>query len=487
MIRKLIAGAVAVLLVLIAVVVGKALLITAHAPNRPDPVQIAIDEQDAAKRLASAVQFKTVSYSTAGPVAKDAFNGLIAFLRTSYPKVHEALEHEIVNDYSLLYKWQGSDPALKPVMLLGHMDVVPVEPGSEDRWEHGAFSGDIADGFIWGRGTLDDKVAVLGTLEAVEFLLNKGFTPKRTIYLGFGHDEEIGGTNGAAHISKRLAEQGVKLAFTLDEGAPIVDGLIPGMSKPAALIGIAEKGYLTLKLEARASGGHSSMPARNTAIGKLARAITRMEDNRMPARMTPPATTMFDYLAPEMSFGMRLVMANRWLFNPILVSQLEASPATNASIRTTTAVTMTKGGVKPNVLPASAEAIANFRIMPGDTVAGVIEHVKSVVDDDDVTVTPAQPGDEPSPVSDVNSWGFKAIGKSLFQVFPDVALAPSLVIAATDSKHYIALADNAYRFLPTRLGRQDIARIHGDNERISVKNYGEIIRFYIQLMRNSAG
>lgn len=487
MIRKLLAAAAACVLILIVVVVANTVLISAQYKDRPDAIEIVFDEQAVAKRLGTVVQFPTISYEVAGPVARDAFKGLTEFLRMSYPKVHELLELEIISDYSLLYKWQGTNPALKPIMLISHTDVVPVEPGTEGNWEHPAFSGEVVDGFIWGRGTLDYKVSVLAAMEAVEFLLGQEFSPARTIYMAFGHDEEIGGANGAAKIAERLAREGVELDFTLDEGTVIANDIIPGISRPVALVGVAEKGYLTLRLEAQGLGGHSSMPPTNTAIGKLARALARLEANQMPARLEPPVTTMFDHLAPEMSFWMRLVMANRWLFGPILVRQLEASPTTNAAIRTTTAITMTSAGVKPNVLPAAAEAVVNFRIMPTESVSDVIEHVSTVVDDKDVKVSQTELADEPPPIADVASWSFEAISKTVYQIFPDVVVAPSLVIAGTDSKHYASISDNNYRFLPSRLGPDDIKRIHGDNERISIANYSEIIRFYIQLLRNTAG
>ncbi|MDP6589800.1 MAG: M20 family peptidase [Alphaproteobacteria bacterium] len=450
-------------------------------------VGLDVAKSGAAARLGAAVRFKTVSRGPDVAVAGEAFLGLHDFLRQSYPKTHAALKVESVGDYSLLYTWQGRDAARQPILLLAHMDVVPIEPESLGAWRHPPFSGAIADGFVWGRGTLDDKVSVLATLEAIELLLADGFAPERTVYLAFGHDEEIDGRMGAARIAALLAERGVRLGFTLDEGGIIGHDLVPGVEPPVALIGVAEKGYLSLKLSVEAEDcGHSSMPPRTTAIGRLAGAIHRLESNPMAADLAPPVTDMFDQLAGEMPFMLGLAVSNRWLFAPLVESRLSESPASDAAIRTTTAVTMFNAGVKANVLPCAAEAVVNFRILPSDSIAAVTEHVRAVIDDPVIEISRHGAADEPSPVSDIASPGFAALQQTVRQIFPEALPAPHLVIAATDSKHFTAIADNSYRFLPIRLGPDDTPRIHGINERISLQNYSEVIRFYIQLLLNAA-
>lgn len=487
MTKKIISAFAVVIAIFVAVLVVNALRFgPPPQPNITPARAFTIDKDAAAKRLAEALRFRTVARGGDTPVAIDAFLGLHKHLADSFPKVHGQLKRETVGRYSLLYTWTGSDPGLKPILIAAHMDVVPVEPGTAGRWTHQPYSGTIANGFIWGRGALDMKLSVLGTLEAVEYLLGKGFKPKRTVYLAFGHDEELGGPNGAAKIARLLKQRGVRLEFTLDEGSIIAHNLIPGVAKPVALIGLAEKGLVTLELTARAKGGHSSMPPRKTAIGMLARAIHRLEANQMPAALKSPAVEMFQYLAPEMPFATRIVLANRWLLEPLLISQLEGAPATNATIRTTTAPTIVKGGVKYNVLPTRARAAVNFRILPGDSIESVIAHVRRTIDDQDVTVRRLKGGSEPSRVSDVRSASFVALRATVRQIFPDAVVAPSLVIARTDSWHYEKIADNSYRFLPMRLGPNDLKRFHGTDERISVKNYAEIIRFYIQLLKNTA-
>ncbi len=480
-----IAGLVVILLVVLAV--NTLRIGPPPLPEIPPAEDIAIDKDAAAKRLAQSVRFRTVSHGPNVPIAEEAFHGLRDFLARSFPRVHKTLKREIINDYSLLYTWEGNDPKLKPILLAAHLDVVPVEPGTEGKWTHPPFSGAIADGFVWGRGTMDMKVSLMGILEAVEYLLARDFTPERTVYLAFGHDEEAGGAGGAAKIAELLAKRGVRLDFTLDEGLVVTHGIVPGVAKPAALIGLAEKGKVTLELTARGEGGHSSMPPVSTVAGKLGRALYRLETNQMPARLDSPAADMFTYLAPDMPFAWRVILANRWLSEPWLISRLEGALATNALIRTTTAPTIIQGGVKPNVLPSEARAVVDFRILPGDTVDDVVEHVRATVDDSNVTVRQvgSEPS-EPSPVSDISSASFAALRKTIHQVYPDAVVAPGLVIGRTDSRRYVRLTDNSYRFLPMRLRGEDLKRIHGTDERIAIDNYAEIIHFYIQLLLNAA-
>src|SRR2546430_366400 len=309
------------------------------------------------------------------------FAGLHRYLRDSFPKLHAALKLEKVNGSGLLYEWTGSDPGLAPVVLLAHQDVVPIEPGAEGRWTEPAFGGRIADGYVWGRGALDDKGSLVGILEAVEHLVAAGGKPRRTVYLGFGYDEEVGGRRGAARIADLLATRNVHPEFVLDEGGALATGLIAGVSAPVALIGIAEKGYVTVELTAQAEGGHSSMPPEATAVGILAAGLTRRAGRARPRAIRGPTADMFDYLGPEMRFAPRLVMANRWLLGGILTSQFGKTPQGNALLRTTTAPTVLQAGGKENVLPSTAPALVNFRILPGDSVASVLEHVRSTGED----------------------------------------------------------------------------------------------------------
>ncbi len=440
----------------------------------------------AIERFAGAIRIPTVSRSGGSPSDLVAIESLHRYLETCFPLVHKSLVREVVNGHSLLFSWKGEDQSAKPVLLIAHMDVVPVEPGTESSWTHKPFAGDIADGFVWGRGTLDDKVGVMAILEAVEVHLNRGARPKRTILLAFGHDEELGGQSGAGQIAALLKTRGTRVAYVLDEGSAITAGIVPGLTRHAALIGIAEKGYASIELSADSPGGHSSMPPPQTAVGIVATAVAALERHPMPAALDGAAGLLFDRLGPEMPFLSRLPLANRWLFARLIVGQLEKSPTTNALLRTTTAATIFEAGVKDNVLPAHARAVVNFRIKPGDTVEDVLAHVAKVVNDRRVTIRLTEPasGKNPSRQSSVDSLAFATIERTIRQVMPGTIVAPSLVVAATDTRHYEQLADDVYRFVPFVLGPDDTRRIHGTNERIAVDSYKDCVRFYVQLLVN---
>ena len=482
--KKILAGLGLLLFLLIAVLLLRMILIKSRQVQAEPVRDLQIDARGAAGRLAGAVRFPTISHEGGANVEAAAFQGLHQYLQQTFPRVHAALTRETVGGYSLLYVWKGKKPELPPVLLMSHMDVVPVEPGTEKSWTHPAFSGFDDGTWIWGRGTLDDKVGVLAILEAVETLLGRGFQPDRTVYFAFGHDEEVGGQRGAAAIAALLEQRGIRPAFILDEGGAVVEGMIPGVSRPAALIGTAEKGSLSVALVAESPGGHSSMPPRHGAIGKLAAAVQKLEDHPMPARIVGATRRSYQYLAPEMPFGSRLVLANLWLFEGLLKRQAADDPAADARVRTTTAPTIFQAGVKENVLPHEARAVVNFRILQGDTIPAVLRHVRDTVGPGVRVSGTGTLNDKPSPESDVAAPEFGLLQRTLAQTFPGVLVAPNLLAGATDSRHYLRLSRNVYRFTPMRMKGEDLARLHGTNERVGIQNYGEIVRFYAQLLRN---
>jgi carboxypeptidase PM20D1 len=471
------------LLLLVVVVCVRALLQRSRQVSAPPVTDLAVDAGAAAQRLAGAIRIATISHEEGANVETAAFAELHRYLEASFPRVHAALSREVVAGSSLLYTWKGSDPALPPLLLLAHQDVVPVEAGTEAGWTHPPFSGAIAGGFLWGRGTLDDKEGVLSILEGAELLLARGFQPKRTILFAFGHDEEAGGQKGAKEVAALLERRGVTPLMILDEGGAIGEGLVPGVEKPVALIGIAEKGFTSLELVAEAEGGHSSMPPRHTAVGELAAAIASLEDHPMPARIAGATRSSFEYLAPEMSFAQRALLSNLWLFSPLMKSVFSSQPAADARIRTSTAATMFQAGVKDNVLPFRARAVVNFRILPGDKVADVIRHVRETVGKKIRVRSIGGAGSEPPPEAPLDGDAFRQIQTTVAQVFPGTLTAPNLLAGATDSRHYSHLTPNIYRFHPIRIKEADLVRVHGTNERIGVENYAEVVRFYAQLMR----
>jgi carboxypeptidase PM20D1 len=428
----------------------------------------------------------TVSPEDPSERVDETFNALHAYLAGSFPKVHATLRREVVGRGALLYTWPGTDSALQPIVLCGHLDVVPVEPGTETAWIHPPFGGQVADGYVWGRGALDDKLGVLGILEAIEILVAQQFQPRRTVLLAFGADEEVGGADGAARIAALLQSRHRAVEFVLDEGGIISEGSVPGIAAPIALVGIAEKGFASIELVAHSEGGHSSMPPRHTAVGVIARAIVRLENQPFPATLRGPAAELFNYVGPEMSFPRRLVFANRWLFDPLIERTLTGAPSTDAALRTTTAVTMVDGSPKANVLPTRARAVVNFRIMPEDSVAGVLAHVQHIVDDPTVHVRVLDFVAEPSPVSPTDSPTWTLLQRTIRQTFPDIVVAPYLTLGATDARYYGALSRNIYRFRPVRLTPEDVTRLHGTDERVSIANYAEAVGFYAQLVQNVA-
>lgn len=448
--------------------------------------QLALERDEIAARLAAAVRIPSISRGD-GAADLAPFRELHRLLARQFPRLHAALEREEVAGGSLLYRWPGSDASAAPILLMGHLDVVPVEPGTEERWTHPPFAGRVDAEFVWGRGTLDDKLSVLGICEAVERLLGDGFGPRRTVYLAFGHDEEVGGNDGAGAIAALLAERDVRLAFTIDEGMGIVGrGLVPAVDRDVALIGVAEKGYLTLELLASASGGHSSTPPRDTSVGRLARALARLEAHPLPEAIRGPVAAMFDALSGEASFGMRLLLRNRWLFDPLLRAALRGEPAQAAMLQTTTAPTVLRAGIKDNVLPSEARALVNFRILPGDSVEGVVAHVRRSIADPDVELRTVE-AREPSATSDPDSESYRILARTIREVFPGAAVAPALVLGGTDSKHYGEVAEQSFRFVPLRLAPEDLKRIHGTDERIAIESYLDVVRFFVQIVRNGAG
>ena len=441
-------------------------------------IEIKIDERRALQNLSGALQIKTISSQYPTESDLKPFFQLHEYLKKIYPRLHAVLKQEKIGA-SLLYTWEGTDRSAKPILLMGHQDVVPVT--SPKRWKYPPFSGINKDGYIWGRGAQDNKNTLMGALEAVEHLIGEGFQPKRTIYLAFGHDEETGGT-GARATADLLEKRGIRLATALDEGGFITHGILPAKA-PVALIGIAEKGYISLKLTAISKGGHSSAPSPRTAVGTLARAVAKLEDNQYPGVYNDATRLMFEYLGPELGAGQRFVFSNVWLLKPILLRQLFKAPSTNAMVRTTTAATMFRGSLQENVLPTRAEAVVNFRIMIGDTIAGVTERSRKIISDDSITIEHTKFRAEPSPVSDVNTPAFRALHETTVQMFPGTLIAPYLLPGGSDSRHYVKVADQIYRFIPQRLTKEDLDRIHGTDERIGTESYATLVKFYIQIIK----
>ena len=442
-----------------------------------------------AERLGQALTFRTIAAESPAATDPAPFVALASFLQAEFPEVNRQLEREVIGGHTLLFRWKGMVSSVGPILLMSHLDVVPVEPGTEKNWSHPPFSGRIADGFIWGRGALDVKCGALGLLEATEQLLQKGFRPSGDVYFALGHDEEHGGHQGNQRVAEILQERGVRFRFVLDEGGGLTEGIIDGIGRPVAFVGVAEKGYATIRLKAIAEGGHSSMPPPHTAVGMVAAAVARLEQSPFPARIDGASAAMLDFIGPEMPWPRRVALPNRWLTGGLIERQFAGKSSLNALIRTTMAATVVRGGETANVLPKNAEAIVNVRLLPGDTSGSALRRIKAEVrmlgfDEKSLTCSLQTALSEPSRVSSIDADGFRTLHRTIAEVYPGAVVAPGLSMVATDSRHYAPIASDIYRFLPLRVRGDDLKRIHGVDERIGVKTYAELIGFLARLIEN---
>ena len=485
-------GLLALVLVLAAAVAVNTWRQGSRQVDVPPLAPLAIDKEGAARRLGEAVQLRTISSRDDPALSTDQFQQLQALLQARYPKAHAVMKREVVGGLSLLYTWPGSDAQARPLLLMAHQDVVPVAPGTDKDWTVPPFSGALKDGFVWGRGSWDNKGNLVAQMEALEMLAASGFQPRRTIHLVAGADEEVAGLRGAKQIAALLKQRGVRLEFVIDEGLLITDGMLPGLRQPAALVGVAEKGYVSVVLRMKGKPGHASMPPPpgQSAIGMMSAALKRIDDEQLPAAIRGVAGEMFATVAPEMDGFMRVALSNLWLFGPLVQKQLEGGASTNALLRTTTALTIAQAGNKENVLPGQAEATINFRLLPGDTIAQVTERVRSQVakatgsDSFELFVLPG--ANEATKVSSTDSAAYRLLNRTVREVFPGTLVAPGLYIAGSDSIHFVDISEHVFRFSPIRARPEDLSRFHGTNERISLDNLADLIRFYHRLLSTGA-
>lgn len=439
-----------------------------------------VDAAAVAAHLAAVVRCQTVPLDDAGTPDPESFRQLHQILEQTYPLVHEKLRREVISGYSLLYTWQGSRADLDPVMLMAHQDVVSADSTG---WTYPPFEGKVADGLVWGRGTLDIKNQLIGIMEAAEALLQQGYRPERTILFGLGHDEETGGVNGCRVMGQLLKERGVHLAGIVDEGGGISAGLAAGVRGPVALIGVSEKGYLTVELSVQGQPGHSSTPPPQTAIGILARALARVESHPMPShlRRLRPLYHGIGIAAP---LYLQVAFANVWLFGPLLKCWLERNPEMNASMRTTTALTIVQGGIEDNTIPAEARAIVNFRLLPGDTIADVLWHAKKVIKDERVHLKPVEGKfNEALPISPSQGPVYDSLKTVIRQVFDNPPVAPFVMLGGTDCQHFVPVCDDIYRFTALVMDESFRGLEHGIDERIPVEGMARMVTFYARLMQ----
>lgn len=419
----------------------------------------------AALHLSQAIAFKTISHQKSTDDDPTAFSALKAWIETTYPKTNATLQHELIPGGALLYKWQGSDPTLPPIMFLAHQDVVPVEAGTETQWTQAAFAGTIADGYVWGRGAIDDKGMVVTLMETAETLIAAGFVPKHTIYFGFGSDEEVGGLRGARNIADVLVQRSIHLSWVLDEGSSIVnDQSDPSNTqKLVAKIGIGQKGYATIILTATGQGGSSAMPPAKTAVDMLSRALVTLADH--PYSATVP---LLSNTATECGKGVTL-------------QKRAVTRLVDPSTITTMVPTIVTAGVKDNILPTVATATLNARLLPGDTVDKLMAYIRATITDCNVNVS-LNIGVNPPPVSTTANPGYLALQSTINKQVANVPITTAVVSSTTDARHMMQLTDAVYYFMPWILHDDDLPRIHGINERLSITQLTAGIQFFTDLI-----
>ena len=435
----------------------------------------------AMRHLQEAVRIPTVSNESSIDTA--VFSQFLHYLSEEYPLSFKFLDPVTINGFNPVFYYAGRDTTLKPALLLAHYDVVPVDSQEIQLWTHAPFSGHGDEHHIWGRGTIDDKIGVIALLEAVELRLKQGFAPRRSIYIAFGSDEEVLGQRGGARMASYFEDRGLQFEFILDEGMLVVEDGFPGINRPIAMIGTAEKGYASFRLSVDTQeSGHASMPNSESAIGILSRAISGIEDRPAPADISGSTKLLFDYLAPEMSGLQRWIFSNLWLFQPFVIKSLEKDAGSNAMIRSTVAPTMLQAGVKDNVMASRAQAVLNCRILPGESSQLVIDRLTQTIGDDRIDISPLGKLYEPGKIADPSSLGYSSVERCIRRVFPDAIIAPALYIATSDSRHYQHLSEQVLRFSPLLLTRADLRRIHGIDERIHRSNIEKAVHFYYYLI-----
>ncbi len=436
----------------------------------------------AIQHMSQAVKLATISISDSSAIDTTTYKAFGYFLDHAYPLVHRHLSKTMVNGFSYVFEWKGQNAALLPIILMGHYDVVPIEAATLSKWTVAPFSGIITDTCIWGRGAVDDKSGVISILEATEAMLKKGFVPQRTIYLCFGHNEEVNG-GGAKAIAEWMAQKKVHAEMVLDEGGEITDGKLKEIKRPVAIIGVAEKGYASFELSVQKEGGHSSMPAKETAISILVAGLDKLKDKAPPSKLTPPVKEFLTRIGSSSDKLLnRMATSNMWLFESVTKGILASQPEGSAMIHTTIVPTILESGVKDNVIPGIAKAIINSRILTGETAKSVEDFIRHTVNDDRIEIKKLGKFDsDPSSATSITSAAYKRIESAVYKTIPNVIPAPYLMIGATDSRHYRRISDGVVNFLPMT----DSKGFHGVDERLPIRDLQRSINFMMTVIEES--
>jgi carboxypeptidase PM20D1 len=471
-----------ILLLLIAIVLIRTFTFQPPVlPTETEPMHVERDMQKEVETFAKALTYPTIVSMDYEATDFGPFEDFRIFLKESFPRVHETCDLTMINTHSMVFHWKGKNAELLPILFLAHYDVVPAAEETLANWTYPPFSGTIADGNIYGRGTLDDKNELMSLMQTAENLMAQSFTPERDIYFAFGHDEEQGGRQGAMNITAYFEEHNMHFDAVYDEGGVVIEGAIASVKTPLAVIGVAEKGYNNIRVTVTSKGGHSSMPPKHTALGDLAQIAVNIEKHPMNPILTPIVKDLLTNICNEMGFAVKMAVRNLWLFKPILFKVLGASPATNAMIRTTFAATMAKGSDAPNIMPQTTEMIVNVRVLPGNTPEEALDHVKSLAQGIDAKVEPILK-EEASPISDLSGKGYAHLLNAIGDIYPNAIPTAYLVLGGTDARKYYNVSNAIYRFMPAQITNEEQGTMHAANEYISIENYKRMIVFYEKLI-----
>jgi len=479
-------GAGAALAALICIMLIRALMFKPKDSKVVEPSDIQLESDRIAQHLSGAIKIQTVSNPDADKTDWKEFEKFREYLIKTFPKIHEKMEREVISEHSLLYKWKGKDTDKLPIALLSHMDVVPVMPGTEGDWHQEAFSGHVDEEYVWGRGTQDMKGHLIALCEAVEQLIGQKYEPECDIYLCFGHNEEVVGSvgGGAKAIAETLEKRGIRLGMVIDEGGAVVPGSMFSLEgSDLAVIGIAEKGYADIKLTCRKKGGHSSQPPKDNGIVDLAKILVELDKRQMKQRFTYAVKNLFECTGRYMNFGMRLMLSNLWITKPLVLKALANSPTTNALTRTTIVPTMAEGSPAGNVLPQTANININSRVLHGQKIKDVEDHIKKCAKGIDIEMELLR-GKEPSKVSKIDCPEYEIVKKTVKQIHGNMPVTPYLMVGGTDSCFYENVCDKIFRVGPFKMTTEALGSIHGTNEKIAIETLKNGVRFYIQLIYN---
>lgn len=462
-------------ILLILVIVIRALLFNDKTVYKRE-TNFEYEEDDIVKKLGRLVKIPTVSHPNPLDMDMKQFDLLIETVKELYPNVFSKCEYEITKERAIKIKVRGLSDS-KPTVLMAHYDVVPVT----DDWSVDPFLGEVIDDRLYGRGTLDTKCTMACALSALEKALLKGYVPKNDLYLCFGSNEEVFG-DSQYKIVQEFKRQGIRPALVYDEGGAILNGAFPGVKEDTAFLGMGEKAMVNIKITLESNGGHSSTPKKNGPVVRLARAIDKLEKNPMKPNMSATVEELLNVLGRHMPFYFKLIFANMWLFKG-LVKKLFVilSADTRALLTSTFAFTMLNGGNQTNIIPNKVEANINVRISPFDTVDKIVDHIRKVIDDKDIIITPYD--ETPAfPECSYKIEGYNIIKETVIETYPNTVVAPFLNIGGSDGKFYSEISECVIRFSPFKITNAERAGIHGVDEYIRVEMLEKCLEFYERLL-----